>query len=395
MKQLDNNPCMSPLFWGCKRRMRKNWFTKALVFGIILLCAVSTFSIGSSGKRSVVAENNHFFSTYDELTDLLSLLQAQHPDIFSFYSLTKTYEGRDVWLVKISDNVSMNESEPQILFMGGVHGNERAGFQAVIYSLRSIVENYTSPVVNESFTLRIRTIVNSTELFFIPMVNPDGIEAFTRKNSKPNNCVFGSSLFRGVDINRNYDYNWEDVKIHPFRYIVLPRSLKDLRILLNGSTTNYLFERTAIRFPVLDFGSLWRQGFYSGPYAFSENESEAVRAFIEHNNVSLCVDYHIYGEVIGYPQPWRYTDPLDNATFFSCAENISKINGYKLQQNHNWSNLSGNYGSWAYARHRIFSFTIELCNSSKQNRNPDAVYLLRLFSTHLLVNLYLAEKAMR
>jgi hypothetical protein len=145
----------------------------------------------------------------------------------------------------------------------------------------------------------------------------------------------------------------------------------------------------------LDFGSLLGKGFYSGPYAFSENESEAVRAFIEHNNVSLSVDYHIYGEVIGYPQPWRYTDPLDESTFFSCAENISNINGYKIQQNHNWSNLSGNYGSWAYEQHRIFSFTIELCNSSKQNRNPDAEYLLRLFSTHLLVNLYLAEKAMR
>lgn len=374
--------------------MRKNWFTKVLVVGtILLLCMVSTISTSKNIQGLVVeTENNNFYYTYDEFTDLLTLLQTQHPDIFSYYSLTKTYEGRDVWLVKISDNVSVKEAEPQILFMGGVHGHERPGFQAVIYSLKSIVENYTKPAMNESFTMRVRNIVDTTELFFIPMMNPDGIEAFTRKNCKPNNCIFGKTYFRGVDINRNYDYNWEDANRHPFRYIVIPRTWEDLKILLSGSTTNYLFERTAVRFPLLDCLSPFGKGYYRGLRAFSENESNAVRNFIEKNNVTLSVDYHIFGEVIGYPQPWSYTHSLDNSTFFSIVENISKINGYKIQQNFNWSNLSAGFGYWAYSNHGIFSFTIELCKSMEQNWNPDKEYLLSLFSTHLLVNLYLAEK---
>jgi len=375
--------------------MQNNIFRKGLIVGLIFLSImISTISTSKNIKGSVVEmENNNFYYTYDEFTDLLKLLQTQHPEIFSYYSLNKTYDGRNIWLVKISDNVSVKENEPQILIMGGVHGNEKPGFQAVIYCMKSIVENYTKPAINESFTMRIRNIVNSTEIFFIPMVNPDGIEAFTRKNCRPNKCIFGKTCFRGVDINRNYDYNWEDADKHPLRYIVIPKTWDDLKILLSGNTTNYPFERTAVRFPLLDFRSPFRSGYYRGPRAFSENESNAIRNFIEKNNVSISVDYHIGGEGIGYPRPWSYTHPVDNSTFFSLAENISKINGYKIGQRPNWSNVSGGFGYWAYSKYGMFSFTIELCKSMEQNWNPDEEYLLRLFYAHLLVNLYLAEKA--
>jgi carboxypeptidase T len=374
--------------------MSKSRLIKSLIVGIVIFfSSISTLSDSKKIESSAVSEKNEdFFYTYDELTDLLTLLQSQYPDIFSFYSLTKTYQSRDMWLVKISDNVIMNESEPQILFIGGVHGNERPGFQAVIYSLKSIVENYTSLKVNESFTLRIRHIVNTTELFFIPMVNPDGITAFTRKNCRPNSCLFGDKKFCGVDLNRNYDYNWEDANRHPLRYIVIPRTWDQLKTLCSGSTTNYLFERTAVKFPLFDFSSIVGLGLYRGPKAFSENESSAVRNFIEKNNVTISVDYHTFGEKIFYPQPWRYTNPTDNSTFISLTENVSKINGYDCSRRINWSNLSGTFPLWAYSTHGIFPLTIELCNSSKQNQKPDEEYLLKVFYTHLLVNLYLAEK---
>ncbi len=376
--------------------MQKSVSTNTLVVGIILLlCMTSTCSANENIRRSESSiKYDHFYFTYNEFTDLLNLLQAQYPDIFSYYSLTKTYQGREVWLVKISDNVLINESEPQVLYLGGVHGNERPGFQTVIYSIRSIVENYTNTVVNESVTMRIRQIVNTSELFFIPMVNPDGIEAFTRKNCRSNDCIFGKTTFRGVDINRNYDYNWEDVSIHPLRYIVIPRTKNQLKILLTGSTNNYLFERTAVRYPVTDVSSFFGLGFYRGPSPFSEYESSAVRDFIKKNNVSISVDYHSYGEKIHYPQPWRYTNPSDNSTFVSLAENISKINRYSVSPRINWSNLSGNFPYWAYATQGIYPFTIELCNTNEQNQNPDPEYLTEVFSTHVLVNLYIAEKAM-
>lgn len=359
-----------------------------LLLGMVLPTSANTPCLPSMTP----VEENDFFYTYETFVELLSLLQTQYPQIFSYRSLAQTYQGRDVWLVKISDNVLENESEPQILFMGGVHGNEKPGFQTVIYSLRSLVENYTTPQVNDSFTLRIRSIVNTTELFFIPMVNPDGITASTRKNCRPNECLFGETTLRGVDINRNYDYNWEDAERHPLRYIVIPRTREQWRLLFSGEITIYPFERTSIRYPFLDFGSILHLGYYRGPEAFSEPESSAVKDFIENHHVTISVDYHTYGEKIIYPQPWRYTNPDDNSTFVSLAENVSKINGYRFNPRINWSNISGNYPYWAYTTQGIFPLTIELCNSSKQNKDPDQPYLLNVFYNHLLVNLYLAER---
>lgn len=373
--------------------MKPNQVATSMIGILLLLSVVLPIAASNTCLPSMSAvEGNGFFYTYETLVELLTLLQTQYPQIFSYRSLTQTYQGRDVWLVKISDNVLENESEPQILFMGGVHGSEKPGFQTVIYSLRSLVENYTTPKLNDSFTLRIRSIVNTTELFFIPMVNPDGITASCRKNCRPNDCLFGKKKLRGVDINRNYDYNWEDVDRHPLRYIVIPRTWEQFKLLWSGDITTYLFERTAIRYPFLDVGSFINLGFYRGPEAFSEPESAAVKDFIEKHHVTISVDYHTYGEKIIYPQPWRYTDPDDNSTFVSLAENVSKINGYRFDRRINWSNLSGNYLYWAYATQGIFPLTIELCNSSKQNREPDEPYLMKVFHIHLLVNLYLAER---
>jgi len=362
---------------------------------MVFLCVFSPLSNSKTIEHSMVLhQDNGIFSTYEELTELLGVLQSQYPDIFLYQTLTKTYEGRQVWCVKISDKVTLNESEPQILFIGGVHGDERPGFQTVISSFQSIVENYTNPKVNDSFTSRIRHIVNSTELYFIPMVNPDGVHAFTRKNCRPNSGLCGNTLFRGVDLNRNYAYNWEDVNRHPLRYIVIPRSWEQFKILWSGTSNSYLFERTAVRLPYFDFGSLIGKGLYRGPAAFSENESSAIKGFIEKNHFTISVDYHTYGEKIFYPQPWRYTNATDNSTFVSLAENISKINGYDCTRRINWSNLSGTYPLWAYSAHGVFPLTIELCNSSKQNTYPNEQYLHRVFYTHLLVNLYLAERIM-
>lgn len=376
--------------------MRKSRLIKGLIVGLIVVFASSSgLSDSRYNDRSVVSEKNEdFFDSYEEFSELLLSLQAVYPDIFSYRSLTKTYQGRDVWLIKISDMVNDTESEPQILFMGGVHGNERPGVQAVIYSMQSIVENYTNPRVNQSFTQRIRHIVNSTELFFIPMVNPDGITAFTRKNCRPNGCIFGDKIFCGVDLNRNYDYNWEDATRHPFRYIVIPRTWDQFMLLVSGKTNNFLFERTAVKYPLMDFGSILGYGLYRGPKAFSENETSAVRDFIAKNNITISIDYHTFGEKIFYPQPWRYATPSDTSLFISLAENISKINGYDCTRRMNWSNLSGIYPLWAYSTHGIYPLTIELCNSSVQNKKPDEEYLLQVFYIHLLVNLYLAERIM-
>jgi len=364
------------LFYKRGRRVRFLHF--CLIF---LLITTALIQSGKCVNESTYAnQGDILYYSYEQFTDLIVQLQNEHPDVFLYYSLGKTYEGRHIWCVKISDNVTFDEDEPEVLFMGGIHGNEKPGYQAVIYSMKAIVENYNSPYLNLSFTRRIRNIVNNTELFFIPMVNPDGIESGTRKNRQPNDCIFGDTIFRGVDINRNFAYKWEELDKHPFQYIFggFPKRL----------------DRTTVKYPFLDFQSIVRRGNYRGSYPFSENESRALKQFIENHSITLSVDYHTYGEKILYPWSWTKDPSPDNPLFISIAENISKINQYEVIQGSKWYYIPGFSGDWLYAEHNIYSFTIELCKSNIPVYLPIKDHIIKLCKTHLFVNMYAAERAM-
>jgi len=363
---------------------------KIFAIGIMLMMLCSTLLVTAklNNNDTVNTEKEHYYS-YDELTDLLGQLQQEYPKIFNYSSLGKTWEGRDIWLVKISDNVSIDEKEPEVLYTGGQHGDEKQGYQVVIYSIKSFVENYTYVNVNQSFTERIRNVVNNTELFFIPMVNPDGCEAGTRKNCRPNKCPFGNTLFRGVDTNRNSGYKWELRDEHPFEY---------------RRSVPYL-EKVNVKFPFFDFRSLAGEGCYRGPYPFSEPESRAIKHVIENQNISISLDYHAAASEILYGWGWNYDQPIENESLLlSIAQNVSNIAGYKIKK----GGLSVNLGlmrDWISSK-GVLAFAIELpptrgdrplLHILHQNGNPlpwKNTPLLQICETQVLVNLYFAERAM-
>jgi len=351
---------------------------KIILTGFILILLLSNYSVSADTKNK--ANQDYDYYSYTELTNLLFQLQQDFPDIFSYESIGKTYEGRDIWLVKISDNVVADEDEPGVLFTGGIHGNEKPGFEVVIYSLKAIAENYSSINVNESFSNRIRNIVNNTELYFIPMVNPDGVEAETRKNREPNDCIFGSTLFRGVDLNRNFGYKWEDFNEHPLKYTL--------------GTIFKIGGRANVMFPFLDipFG----KGVYRGPYPFSENETRAIKEFVENHSIITGIGYHTSGRKIGYPWAWTKEDPSDAPTFLSLVENVSKINDYTFFQSSDWYFISGCFNDWMYGEHGAYYFTIELDPTEADGLwfQHDFKPVPEICETHLLVNLYIAERAM-
>ena len=361
--------------------MIRNVFRKGLIISIIFLF----FSAGiiQTNTRGIDNKTYQYYDyySYEELSNLLAQLQQNFSDVFYYESLGKTYEGRDIWLVKISDNVIIDEEEPEVLFTGGFHGDEKTGFEVVIFSLKSIAENYSFINVNESFSKRIRNIVNNTELYFIPMVNPDGVTSGIRKNRNPNNCIFGNTIFRGVDLNRNFGYNWDDFNKHPLKYTIIS-------IFRIGG-------RATILFPFLDFISLFGEGTYRGPYPFSENETRSIKEFVENHNIIVGVDYHTYGKKIGYPWGWTKENPLDESTFLSIAENISQINGYSFFQWSDWYFINGWFNDWMYGEHGVYYFSLELDPTEADGPKFQYNYkpVLEICKTHLLVNLYFAERA--
>jgi carboxypeptidase T len=340
-------------------------FHQKYIFSLVVLCIVCLLPFSTiviiHPACSMPLEAYHYH-TYQEMTDELHALQVNHSAVMSLTSLGKTYEGRDLWMVKLSDNVEQEENEPGVLFMGAHHGNEKPGYEVCLFFIKYMVEHYdnsSTPEVSEAF--------NTTQIYLIPMVNPDGVEANTRKNCAPNHGSFGYSktvTSYGVNLNRNYNDPWYLAYIFPLAYT--------LPFILSDDSFNY-----------------------RGPYPFSENETKAVKTFAESHDISISISYHSYGEFIAYP--WMHTTKQtpDEALFRSVGENITSINQYELlvKEDHLIPRYGGTLGSsenWLYRERGTIAFTVELCT---ERAPTDPTVMNHVCMTQTTVQLYLCQRA--
>jgi len=371
------------MYW-CEKSMRYPHSLPNSFLVIAMVLVASVFSSFHIGLQAVSFPDEPYeYHCYDSMTRLLKNLSMDHADIMSLTSIGTTYEGRDIWLVKISKNVTVNEQEPAVLLIGAHHGNELPSYESLIFFIEYVLQSYANQTVNTfhaSFGLvdedavrdTITQVVDAREMYIIPMVNPDGVEYGWRKNRAPNYGSFGNAdsiTSYGVDLNRNYDFNWNLPFLLPLNYM-LPFIIRD---------------------------SSWN---YRGEHPFSENETKAVRDFVlVHPNIKISLSYHSYSEVILYP--WMHTSlpAPDEDLFLSVGENISLIDGYDLRT-HGWGNkdyliprFGGTIGTsenWLYGSQGILSFTMELC---KTRAPTDPAVVFDYCMKHVTVNLYVAVRS--
>ena len=145
------------------------------------------------------------FHTYAEMVADVAATAAAHPSIVSTFSIGKSYQGRDIWAVKISDNVTVDEDEPEVLYDGGTHSDEHMGVEMTLKIMHWLVDGYGSDP-------RITNIVDNREVWIVLAVNPDGLEYdiagarfhHWRKYRQP---TPGTTAI-GTDLNRNFGYRW-------------------------------------------------------------------------------------------------------------------------------------------------------------------------------------------
>ncbi|MCK4365819.1 MAG: hypothetical protein KAW45_07190 [Thermoplasmatales archaeon] len=380
--------------------------SKKLITSIIVLFLLQSSLLtvkGNQLKENPVdeiiksTEEIYEYYSYQNMTNLLFELQENHSEIMSVTSYGKTYQGRDIWVVKLSDNVTIDEDEPGVLLFGALHGNEKPAFEILIYFIKYMVGNYSKEntdndddgQINEDpidgfdndedglidedpSEDRVREVINNSQIFLISMANPDGVEANTRKNCVPNYGIFG---FRkkitsyGVNLNRNFGYKWYLKFLFPFYYFFLAGN--DLR----DSKANY-----------------------GGIKPFSENETKAIKNFVETHNISISVSYHTYYPYIAYPWAYSNLPTKDEDLFFSIGENISKINKYPNFGKRNWpvywrliGGCTGASEDWLYGEHNILAFLIEL---GKEHAPKDPETVINMCRNHTGVHLYLCERAL-
>lgn len=125
------------------------------------------------------------YPTHAQITAKLMAAQAKRPDIIKVFSIGKSVKGKDLWVVKISDNVNADETEPEFKYISSMHGDEITGRELTTFLIEEIAAKYGSDQ-------ELTSLVNNTEIFIMPSMNPDGSEMKQRGNAN------------GVDLNRNF-----------------------------------------------------------------------------------------------------------------------------------------------------------------------------------------------
>jgi len=151
------------------------------------------------------------YYTPTEMVAKLDEISMTYPAIAANkVNIGTTYEGRDIYMLKISDNPNTDESatEPAVYYDAMHHAREPLSMMTTMYYMFWLVDNYGSDP-------EATHIVNNRELFFVPIVNVDGYEynistnpnggGYWRKNRRPDT---GGSGCVGTDPNRNYGADW-------------------------------------------------------------------------------------------------------------------------------------------------------------------------------------------
>jgi carboxypeptidase T len=286
------------------------------VLFILMLFALPPAATAAPAERETGPRAT--YHTYASMVSEMQTLQSNHPSLVKMESIGKTYENRDIWALKLSDDVTTNDTdEPDVLIMGGLHAREIMGIEVPMYALNYLINNYG---INETCT----KYVNTREVWFVPMCNPDGhvyVEGNNdwRKNRRP---TTGGNI--GVDLNRNWGYQWGT----------------------DAASSPYPDDET-----------------YIGPSPFSEAETQAVRDLALRQRFATSVSFHSYSQLVLYP--WGYTASTcpDNAEFVTMANVMISYNGYQAGAASELYVAHGGSDDYLYGTMGTRAFTIELDQS--------------------------------
>lgn len=329
----------------------------------------SSCSGSSSVSYPVPANYNHGsmggFLTLDELYQELDQMAALYPNLIStkapINSFT-THEGRSIYWMRMSDNPNTDETEPEVLYSAIHHAREPEAMQQLVYYMWYMLENYAT-------NAEVQGILDNTELYFIPMINPDGYQhnvdndpnggGMHRKNKRN---VGGSNP--GVDNNRNYDY-------------------------IDGSGNSIWGSSGVSSDPNSDV--------YPGTGPFTEPENQAIKWFVENHNIKLALNNHTSGDLLLYPYGYANNQLTpDNSTYVAISGMMVAENGFNNMISAGLYPAAGDSDDFMYGEtsthDKIFAFTPEIGGTgfwpavNEIDPIAEGMVYLNLTAAHLVTN---------
>lgn len=240
------------------------------------------------------------FYTFSEMNAAMNGLVTAFPSLVQKTSIGLSVEGRDIWCLKISDNVSTDENnEPEVLYLGLQHAREAITGTSLIFFAQYLAQNYATNAA-------VRALVNNREIFIVPCTNPDGY-VFNEINDpsgggmqRKNRRNVGSDVTgqKGVDLNRNYGVDWSDC---------------------SGASSSCGSSNTS-------------NETYWGANEFSEPETRAIRDLCYARNFVAAFDQHCSGPYYSLPfgrRSYHSMSAPDRDFYTFIPALMGKYNGHR------------------------------------------------------------------
>ncbi|MCF7793337.1 MAG: T9SS type A sorting domain-containing protein [Candidatus Cloacimonetes bacterium] len=323
---------------------------------VILLLIVLT------GLLSAQVALDPRYHTYDEAMDEIFAYQDTFPDLVKVEQIGNTlgaypYQNSlPIYAVKLSNNVQVDEDEPEILFLGPCHSEEILGIEINMFMLQEIIQ-YRNV---QPFSVWL----DNLEIWIVPTYNPEGLQVVMddwdetfRKNKRDNN---GNEVFDfvpgsggdidGVDPNRNYSFNW----IHG-------------EGLYQGQ------------------GEEWND-YYRGPFPFSEGESQTIRDFAAQHHFIYSIAWHSsrtgnLSEKVFHSFKWEDVKACPDLQFNkSIGDNVAALieneAGTGSYESYSSQGRKGGANDWFYKTYGTVQLLIECGTQNMQPNNDPPLYLI-------------------
>ncbi|MGH0163055.1 UNVERIFIED_CONTAM: hypothetical protein FKN15_043810 [Acipenser sinensis] len=150
------------------------------------------------------------YHSHSQMINILKKTAAKCSDISRAYSIGRSFEGKDLLVIEFSNNPGQHDLlEPEVKYVGNMHGNEVLGRELLIYLAQYLCSEYL--LGNE----RIQTLINTTRIHLLSSMNPDGYDlaasevenAYEQEDAEGpryNGWTSGRANGQNIDLNRNF-----------------------------------------------------------------------------------------------------------------------------------------------------------------------------------------------
>ncbi len=289
------------------------------------------------------------YYTYNQVMSMLESYETQYPNQAKVHIIGHSeLDDLPIYAIRLTENVTVEQEKPSLLFIGQVHAEEVLGVQITMANIHEIL------TTNNPWLAQL-------DMWFIPTLNPEGHNVVTsnmdtsyRKNKRDNNNngildfspLVGYDI-DGVDINRNLSFNW-----------------------VHGDT-------------LMQPGSLEVYDYYRGPSPMSESEVQALKTLCDQRRFVYSIVWHSsrtgnLSEKLYYPFNWKDVRPSPDLTFFQtigvgiASQIVTEAGGGTYQATPNLSRKGATH-DWMYQQYGTAQMLIECAT---RNLQPDSLLMV-------------------